>query len=127
MKRILLALLTLVFVVSVIGCGNKSSDSGETKSVTLTFDYEKQSGLNYNDDAKVYVDDTEIGIVTYGTVGNVFVEDLTEGKHTLRLVSDTTLRTNKSNKVKIEVGDSTDFKLIISQSSMWGLRLSLDE
>ena len=126
MKRMLLALLILV-LFCVVGCGNRSSNVGETTSVTLTFDYEKQKGLNYNDDAKVYIDNKEIGIVRYGTTGKVFKLDLSEGNHTIKLISDTVLRENKSNKVKINVGETTDFKLIISQSAIWGLRLALDK
>ena len=129
-KRVLFVSLLLVVIVAMTSCGEKKSSDSESADATeieLDISYEEQSGLNYNDDAIVYLDDEEIGKVEYGAMNTVLKVETYEGNHTLSLISDTTIRKNKSNKVTITVGDETKFDLRIYQHAIWGLRLEIKE
>mgnify|MGYP002627227659 CR=1 FL=1 len=129
-KRVLALSLLLLVIMAITSCGEKkSSDSESADNIEIELDisYEEQSGLNYNDDAIVYLDDEEIGKVEYGSMNTVLNVKTSEGDHTLRLISDTTIRKNKSNKVTISVGDETKFDLRIYQHAIWGLRLEMKE
>ena len=127
-KNNIYLIIILLCSVFITGCNKKSNnDMASLIPVNFIVDYGTQSGLNYNDDAKVLVDGEQIDIVKYGSYGRILEAFLSEGKHTISLESNTLIRKNKSNKVSIEVGDQTEFYLSISQSSLTGLQLALVE
>ena len=124
-NRIILVVIIVIVLIVLKNCG--SGKESTEYDVVLHFDYETQSGLNYNDNALVYVDDEQVGVVMYGETNTEFKTIMKEGKHKVRLVSDTKVRKNKSNKVTIKVASTSDFTFKISQSSLTGLKLDLIE
>ena len=135
MKKRKLSTIIIVIVILLLityknddNSNDNKGEEKEKKEIILNFSYNEQSGLNYNDDALVIFDNEEIGKVGYGSAGKTIIIETDEGKHTIYVKSDSSIRNNKSNKVNINVDEENDaFKFNISQDSILGLRLSIEK
>lgn len=87
-RYIIFLLCSLWIILVIASCSANKSSVGTTYTVIIHINYEESTGLNYRDDAKLYVDDIEVGDVPYGSDHNYEVT-LTEGTHTIYLKKDT--------------------------------------
>ena len=95
-------------------------------NVEIYINYEESTGLNYSDDAYVYLDNIEIGLVKNGE-SVVFTGTLDEGTHQLYLKRKATIRKYATNKIKFDVSKgNTVFSITAKENSISGLKISLN-
>ena len=93
--------------------------------VTIRVDYKRAEGLNYRDDAKLYIDGEEIASIEYASDEEYNVE-LLMGEHEIYLRTDSTFRKNKTNKITVNVTeDYTYIPVIATQNTVKGLTIEL--
>ncbi len=122
-KAIIPIVIVFVAILILSKCGKNNDNSEDTILVTISINYEKVKG-SYNDDAKIYVDGKEMGTINVQS-SKEFDVYLTEGTHSIKAVSDTKLRKDKSNKVKFIVSEKDSmFSFNMKQGLFSGLKIS---
>ena len=95
-------------------------------NVEIYVNYVESTGLNYSDDAYVFLDDSEIGLVKNGE-SVVFTGSLEEGTHQIYLKRKSTIRKYNTNKIKFDVSkENTVFSITAKENSVSGLKISID-
>ncbi|MGN0735338.1 MAG: hypothetical protein ACI4LP_05895 [Anaerovoracaceae bacterium] len=121
-----LALIILMAATVFAGCGNNDLEK-ESYVVTIHIKYEESSGLNYRDDAKLFIDDKEIADVEYASETDYTV-NLTNGEHEIYLKRDTLLRKNSTNKITVDVDENNKFiSIIAKENAISGLKIELSD
>ena len=143
MKKLLLYIGLIVFCIcGVKGCVSDKTTIDETTDINSPSSYEnvlettnqynvdihinyiESTGLNYSDDAYVYLDDEEIGVIENGSK-SVFNGSLEEGKHHIHLKRKTSIRKYNTNKVEFDVSSDRSVFITAEENSISGLRITL--
>ena len=113
-------------MLGLTSCGDNSNPTGNTYTVIIHVNYKESLGFNYRDDAKLYVDDIEIGDVPYGSDSN-YELTLTEGTHTIYLKRDALFRKYNTNLIEVDVlEENTYISIIAQENAISGLRIYED-
>lgn len=116
-------LCVLLIFVGITGCDLSESEDKESYPVTIHIKYKESSGLNYRDDAILYVDGNEISEVSYASEDD-YEAFLTEGEHEIYLKRDALFRKGSTNKIVMDVSeDNTSISIIAEENTISGLTI----
>lgn len=129
-------LIPFVFIIAIVlllvSCGGETKNNSpedissinEKRTVQILIDYERSS-LSYNDDATIYLDETEIGNISAGKSGS-FQITIETGQHCIQAKGGTVIRHNNSSIIQFTIDDTTqDITFSLKDNSITGLTLSL--
>lgn len=131
MKKKIICVILVAIILILRLCVKCHDDKAEKINSTLVYsivieiNYEYES-LSYNDNADVYIDDGNIGVIKAGECKKYNL-DVTGGEHKIWVEGGNSHRTNNSTKVAFKVDeDNTYFPYKLKDGSILGLSLSVD-
>lgn len=115
----------------LVSCGGETKNNSpedissinEKRTVQILIDYERSS-LSYNDDATIYLDETEIGNISAGKSGS-FQITIETGQHCIQAKGGTVIRHNNSSIIQFTIDDTTqDITFSLKDNSITGWTFS---
>lgn len=131
-KHIVLFAFIVAVTSMLVSCGGKAttgssavvSNPVEEHTVRILIDYERNS-FSYNDDAVIYIDDSEIGSISAGE-SNSFQITVEAGKHRIQAKGGTAIRHNNSLVIEFTIDETVkDVRFSLKDDSITGLTISL--
>ena len=133
MKRYVVYLvLAFTSIFTLVSCSKGTANDYDLATqdaeaefmIQIVIDYEKSS-FSYNDDATIYIDDTEIGSISAGESDSCQISVKT-GQHYIQAKGGTAIRHNNSSTVEFTVDATTKvIGFALSDKAITGLTLSL--